>query len=518
MKVKNKNYPYYDNKYINNLYELLYNKKDLEKTSISYYRDNRKINKSFKDLYNDSIKISNYFYNKYKNKHIGLIGENSYEWLVLFLGIILSGNVVVPIDKDSDLEKLKYLIKKADVKEIYYSKYYIPFIDKIRIKANPIENINDYTSNEENKYLKNIDNKKLCCIFFTSGTTGANKAVSLSEENITSDICSSCMLFKPNGSVISVLPYHHAFGLITGVLMPIYYEEEVFINSSIKNLMRDFSLVKPNLIFLVPAFVENFYKQIWRNVRKNKKEKTFKKILKLNEKLLKMKIDLRKIFFKDILNSFGNLEYIICGGAYLDEEYVKWFRNIGITILNGYGITECSPVLAVNRNHYYADGSVGVPLPCDKIKIIDNEICVKGPNVFMGYYKDKKATEEVFIDDYFKTGDLGYIKNDFLYITGRIKNIIILSNGENISPELIEEVLLKDEGVEEVVVYEKDKNIVAEIYPSDGYFNDNEYFDNLIKEYNYDKPFNQKISYVKLRDKKFIRNTSGKIIRSKVGK
>ena len=246
-------------------------------------------------------------------------------------------------------------------------------------------------------------------------------------------------------------------------------------------------------------------------------EKLLKRTIKLSNHLLKINIDLRKKFFKEILNEFGNLNYIICGGAYLDSKYVKWFRSIGIEILNGYGITECSPVVSVNRNLYYRDGSVGQPCRDISVKIYGGEICVSGDIVMKGYYKDKKATNEVMENGYFKTGDLGYIdKDNFIFITGRKKNIIILSNGENISPEQIESELLKNEGIAEVVVYEDANKLIAYIYPEDEYIANQEYFDNLIYNYNKDKPKNHQIAMVKLRTKEFVKNNNGKILRNKV--
>ena len=233
--------------------------------------------------------------------------------------------------------------------------------------------------------------------------------------------------------------------------------------------------------------------------------------------LLKIGIDLRKQLFKSIHNSFGgNIEYIICGGAYLDPKYIIFFRSIGINILNGYGITECSPVVAVNRNHYYRDGSVGQIVKGAEIKIKENEILVKGKMVMLGFYKDKKATDEVLKDGYFHTGDFGYIDKDgFLFITGRKKNLIILSNGENISPEVIEEELSHDEAVSEIIVYENNNKLLAEIYPREGYLGNESYFDDLIYKYNSKVPKNHQIALVTLRNNEFPKSNNKKILRNK---
>ena len=201
--------------------------------------------------------------------------------------------------------------------------------------------------------------------------------------------------------------------------------------------------------------------------KKNRKKKLLKRIIKISNLSLKMNIDLRSKLFASIISEFGgNLQYIICGGAYLDVKYVKWFRSMGIEVLNGYGITECSPVIAVNRNNYKKDSSVGQVIKGGKVKIVDNEILFKGNSVMLGYYKDTETTDMVLKKGWFYTGDYGYLDVDnFLFITGRKKNLIILSNGENVSPEVIESELLHEEGVCEVIVYAKDNKIMASIYP-----------------------------------------------------
>ena len=522
MRIINKTYSYYEHQYIENLYELLKLNilRNPDDISFSFKNGSTLISKSFYDVYSDVINLSNYFYKNYKHEHIGLIGENSYNWIITYLAIVLSGNVCVVMDKDCD-DKFVYFMKKSNTKTVYYSSKYCGFIEKFKYNSFVLEDTSLYINKGKrckNKYLDNIDNNALCSLFFTSGTTGMNKAVMLSQKNIASDIYGASSLFKPNGSVISILPYHHAFGFITGVLKPFYYGKEVFINSSLKYITRDLKEFKPNTLFVVPLFIENFYKQIWKTAIKNKSDKKLDKAIALNKVLYSVGIDIRKILFKDVRDFFGgNLEYIICGGAYLDKKYVKFFRNFGIEILNGYGITECSPVVSVNRNKYRRDGSIGIACRLDEVKTIDDEICVKGPNVMLGYYKDKKATSEVLKNGYFHTGDLGYIDKDgFIFITGRKKNIIILSNGENISPEEIEEELIRDKGVSEVVVSEKDDKLVAFIYPEEEFLNDKDYFDSLIYNYNKNKPKNHQIASVILRKTEFIKNSNKKIIRDKV--
>ena len=518
----NKPYAYYEHKKLKSFKELLELNYKKNKENIAFIFKNSKketINKTYGDFYHDVTIMANYFSHNYKGKHIALIGENSYNYLVLFFSIIISQNIAVVIDKDLDEQKINELLKKSDSKIIYYSPDYTD-IDNItkKYKSFSINGIEETINENKYEFKDNKIKNKERVIFFTSGTTGNSKGVMLSEKNILSDIYGACSLFKPNGLVFSVLPFHHAFGLITSVLKPFYYGVPVFLNHSLKNIVPEMKEVKPNTMFVVPVFIENFYKQIWKNARSTKKDKVLKAMINVSNSLLKIGIDLRKYFFKSIHESFGgNLEYIICGGAFLDKKYVKWFRSIGIEILNGYGITECSPVLAVNRNEYYKDGSVGQIVRGADIKIENNEILVKGDIVMLGYYKDEKATKEVMQNGYFNTGDFGYLdKDNFLFITGRKKNLIILSNGENISPEAIEEKLSKDKGVCEVIVYEKDNKLIASIYPNEEYFGNISYFNGLIYKYNSKVPKNHQIALVTLRNEEFPKNNNRKILRNKV--
>lgn len=515
----NESYPYYKHKKLNSFLELLEMHKDKDAYAFIYNEDDVEVKKTYQDFYNDVIVFTNYLSNNYQNKHIAIIAENSYYYLVLFFSIIISKNIVVLIDKDLSEESILKLLKKSDSKIVFFSKYtnfnnvmkkYKNFIfDDIPLI---IEN------NKDLKYKVKKCKFEERVIYFTSGTTGDSKGVMLSEKNILSDIYSASSLFKPDGLVFSCLPFHHAFGLVTSVLKPFYYGVPVFLNNSLKNLMSEIKQSKPNTMFVVPVFIENFYKQIWKKARKSKKDNLLKASIIISNNLRKIGIDLRCNLFKSIHESFGdNLKYIICGGAYLDAKYVRWFRSIGIEILNGYGITECSPVLAVNRNKYYKDGSVGQIVKDVKIKIKNEEILVKGDIVMMGYYKDVKATNEVMENGYFKTGDFGYFDEDgFLYITGRKKNLIILSNGENISPEIIEEKLAKDKAVAEVIVYEENNKLIASIYPTEDYLGNVSYFNGLIYKYNRNVPKNHQIASVNLRKTEFIKNNNRKILRNKI--
>ncbi len=541
--MSRKNYPYYPHQKLETLSELLdYScQKYGGSTVFSFHQDGELIRKSFYDFAADVHNLASYFAKNYQGKHLAVCGENSYTWLVAFMAIVISGNVCVPIDKDADEQLLKKLLKTADVDTLFYSEKYLPFVVKMKIKKQRLEDLTQKMTQpsvaaqktptsvntpKSAKTAQKTQQNAPAVIFFTSGTSGANKGVALSQKNITADLYGASSLYVPGGSTVSILPFHHSFGLVTAVLMPIYYGVETYICSSLKRFTKVMQEIHPETIFLVPAFVEAFYRQIWRNARASHKDKLLKFSLGLSQGLSKLGIsrplsrigiDIPRTFGKTILKEFGGeLKHIICGGATLDPVYVKWFRKIGIDILNGYGITECSPVLSVNRNEYYRDGSVGVPCRDVEIKIIGGEICAKGDVVMLGYYDRGKITPP---GKYFHTGDLGRIdRGGFIFITGRKKDTIILSNGENVSPESIEADFRKDKGVREVVAYAKNNEINVMIYPEEDRIGDQVYFENLKRRYNLGKPANRKIANVELRTTEFIKNSSQKILRSQIEK
>ncbi len=516
-RIQNANYDYYDVPKLRNLRELIELRKDSDKTAFMYRMDGKIEKKSFKDFYHDVRDLARYFYEHYEGKNIAVVGENSYAWIVCALGIVLSGNVCVTLDKDAGTDSWKKQLRQTNVSAVYYSDNYCEKMLEIFRKCFPLEEWESYCR-EGRRYGNKSKVGTGAMIFFTSGTTGYGKAVVLSQRNIITDIWAASSIYSPNGRASSFLPYHHAFGFVTSLLMPYYYGCCTFISGSLKHLTDDFKAGRPDTIFAVPMVVETMYRQIWRTARREKRDKMLALAIKASNAMLKVGIDVREKFFRPVLDEFGGkLEYVICGGARLDVKYVKWFRGIGIEVLVGYGITECSPVVAVNRNHYRRDGSVGQLCRDVDVEIIDGEIVVGGDIVMEGYYRDKKATKEVLKDGYFYTGDLGKIDEDgFLFVTGRKKNLIILSNGENVSPEEIEKEFSHNKGVSEVMVYELSNRIVASVYPNEGYFGDQDYFDELIYGYNSDKPKNRQIAMIRVRSEAFPRNSNGKVLRDKV--
>jgi len=519
MKVANAKYDYYDNPQISDIKELVELYKDSDRIAFEW-RDNGKLEKrSFETTYEDIKALGSYLAAHYRGKHIAVIGENSYAWIICALAIVLSGNVCVAIDKDLDEESLKRQLKIADVDAVFYSENYCDHVTKLVRDAHPLEELEeDIKSGKMMPFKMSAKRDDPAMIFFTSGTTGFSKAVVLSQRNIARNLFGAGAIFTPRERAMSFLPYHHAFGFVTSALNPYFYHITTYICGSLKHLAEDFKFAKADTTFVVPMVVETLYKQIWRTARREGREKKLKFGIKLSNGLRKVGIDARKKIFKSVLDSFGgNLEFIICGGAHLDKKYVEWFRDIGVEILNGYGITECAPVVSVNRNYYHRDGSIGQICRDVDVKIVDGEIAVGGDTVMLGYYKDRKATNEVLKDGYFYTGDLGRIDEDgFLWITGRKKNLIILSNGENVSPEEIEGALAREKGIEEVLAYEDENKIAVAVVPEKRYLGDQDYFDDIIYKYNQDKPKNRQIAVVRLRTEAFPRNHNGKILRDKV--
>jgi long-chain acyl-CoA synthetase len=454
--------------------------------------------------------------------------------------VLKSDAVFVPIDKELPVKDIIYVLNHSDSDVLFYSKKYEKHIKELKQACPKVktyiafDNAKDEGKDilsykkfiEEGKKLvkankfkeKEHDTNVLKEIIYTSGTTGLAKGVMLTEHNLVSIVVSALKITTLEGVSLSVLPYHHTYESTCDLIVGIHNRTTICINDSLLNVLPNLQEFKPTFMMIVPAFAELFYKKIWATAEKEGKANLLRKMIKISNALRKVHIDLRKVLFKSVTKAFGgNLRQLICGGAPLRREIGEFFNDIGILMQNGYGITECSPVIPVNRNEFYRDGSIGHIGKDQDVKIIDDEICVKGKNVMLGYYGDKKATKEVIIDGYFHTGDLGRLdENNFLYMTGRKKNLIILSNGENVSPEEIEASLMKDEAVVECVVFDKDNKIIASIYPSDEYMGDQEYFDNLIYEYNKDKPKNRQIALVLLRTEEFIKNNNKKILRNKV--
>jgi long-chain acyl-CoA synthetase len=497
-----------------------------------------------------------------RDRHIGLIGESSYEWVCSYFCLMSVGAVVVPIDKDLHADEVTGILNTAECEFLFYSVAVEPKIEALKdrvpslktyicmgdakmegaLKLSAIvETGAEQFANGDNSYYDyEIDRERLATIVFTSGTTGKGKGVMLSQKNIVSDMTQGMYNFAITPKTMNVLPPHHTFGSTVNFVGHYSQGSTVYISSGLKYIAEEMKEQKPSHLILVPLFVETLYKKIWTTAEKSGKADTLRLLMRISNSLRKIGLDLRRVLFKSVLVSFGGkLEMIICGGANLNQDIIDTFDAFGITILNGYGITECAPLISCNRNKYQKKGSVGTPIIGELVKIKDpdengeGEICVKGPNVMLGYYKNPEATAAAFDEEgYFKTGDYGKLDEEgWIYITGRLKNLIILSNGKNVYPEEIETEISRIFGVNESIVYagesrtQKSKDvIVAEIYPDfealkeKGIEDAQAYFEGEMKKVNSRMVSYKAVKMVKIRQEEFTKNTSKKILRFAIDK
>ncbi|HHV60970.1 MAG TPA: AMP-binding protein [Clostridiaceae bacterium] len=434
-----------------------------------------------------------------KGKHIAVIGENSYEWCVSYLAVVCGVGVVIPLDKELPKNEIENLLNRSKASAIIYSGKLDEQIRSIAKNAPSLEYIINMELDEArdgalsfkqlisegsklidlgNVTYKNaeIDPEKMSILLFTSGTTDIAKGVMLSHKNICSNFMAVCktLYIDCNDSVLSMLPLHHTYECTCGFLLMIYNGCCISFIEGLKHISKNLQEVKPTILLLVPLIIESMYKKIWDSAAKKPGLKRKLKIaLKVSDFLLNtFNIDLRKKLFKQIHeNVGGRVRLIISGAAAINPEVSKGMRSMGFKILQGYGLTECSPIVTVNIEQTFHDASIGLPLPGIEVKLedVDNEgigeIVVKGDNVMLGYYQNEAATSKVLKDGWFFTGDLGYKDKDgFYYITGRKKNVIVTKNGKNIFPEEVEAYLNNSPYIFESLVWGKDSKEDNETY------------------------------------------------------
>ena len=437
-----------------------------------------------------------------KGKRIGIIGETCYQWESTYLAVIGGVGIVVPLDKELSKDEIKYLINDAEVSAVIYGKKFDSMFKEMISEGDTtlellinfnldmdsylnneldIENIHDGgvlswagLISEGKKLIKEGDRSfidaeiigdDLAVILYTSGTTGFAKGVMLSNRNLCENLMAAPTILNVNSWDIffSVLPVHHTYECTCAFLMPLYKGSAIAYMEGLKYITNNLKEVRPTMLLGVPLLIETLYKRIWKAAREGGKDKILRKLLAINHKTRKFGIDISKPFTKDILSVFGGrMRMIISGGAAIDPDILQFFNDIGIHAVQGYGLTECSPMTALNPDveKDMKNASVGHLLPGMEVKIINKdedgigEICFKGPNVMLGYYNNREATDEVLIDGWFHTGDLGYVdEEDFIYITGRKKNVIITDNGKNVFPEELEYELSRIPYVSESMVW-----------------------------------------------------------------
>ena len=470
-----KNYPLYQPFRAETIRELLDRAANEygEKAFLEYEIKGQTRNVSYRKFKSEVDALCAWLRRTYSGKrHIAVLGENSHEWILVHFAIVCAGHVVVPLDKELDAQGIQELIHISECEAMFYSSTYRDIGQEIGQSGCTVyemgrmeELIKEGTENSSDGYVPNGDD--IASIVFTSGTTGQSKGVILSHRNFALDAYCAAQNIQLIGASLLLLPLHHTFGLVASVYFQMYHGNTVYINKSLKRTAEDIKKCRPTHLIVVPLIADQLCRNIWIKAKQQNKDKLLRMLMRVSGVLMKMGIDVRRKLFSSVLDGFGGrLEYIVSGGAPIERSTIDMMEAFGIRMINGYGITECAPIVSVNRNLFVVPGSVGVPLTCNEVKIApDGEVLVRGDNVMRGYYKNEQATKEAFEGEWFKTGDLGKIDQyGALHIIGRKKNLIILSNGENIPAEPLESKILENPGVLEAIVYGKNNSIVAEVY------------------------------------------------------
>lgn len=554
----NKNYPLNEVKKVDSVTDLMRQATEEagDKIAFMYKEGKENIEVTYAKFQEDTIALGTAITELGLNdKHIACIGDNSYKWLTTYLTVLKSDGVFVPVDKELPIEDIINILKSSDSEILFYAEKYEKYVEQILREATNIKFLIGFSRKEESnnvlsydrfiedgrksfnagnqKYLKLKSNpNSLKLLVYTSGTTGMAKGVMLTENNLISCVYYGLQVATVYDRCLSVLPYHHTYEGVAGILVALHHHSTICINDSLKNVLKNLQFYKPDYIYIVPAFAELFYKKIISNAKENKKYGIMKTMIVVSNALRKIGIDVRKKLFKAVHDAFGgNLREIVCGGAPIRPEVGKFFDDMGIDLLNGYGITECSPLVSVNRPYFNDCRTVGVVLPCCEVKIVNpdedgnGEVHVKGKIVMLGYYNDEERTNEVLKDGWFNTGDYGNInKKGQLSITGRKKNLIVLNNGKNVFPEEIEAYVARVPYVQEVVVRGikedgREVGLQAEVFlnqdmvKSMGIEDVHEALKKDISNVTKELPVYKKVTDIKIRENEFVKTTTNKIKR-----
>ena len=523
--------------------------------------DEEKISISYIEFRDDVRALATEMLSRGMNgKHVVVVAKMSYDFIVTYYATLIIGAVLVPLDKDWGAAELADTAKNADMDYLFCDCELSDKSDEIvkicelntpvvflgsqgdqglqaMISAGRVK----FSQNKRPYFDFEFDKRQLSLLVYTSGTTGKGKGVMLCTDSIIRDMADVIHYIDFAENTVSVLPPHHTYGSTVMLIAHVMIGTEVYISNGLKYVQKELKSEKPGHLILVPLYLETFYRRIKANLKSQGKDKLVNNMLKISNITRKASfglIDMRKKLFAQIRNAFGGeIKTIVIGGAPINQDIVEFFEGMGISVLNGYGITECAPLISVNRSRHVVKGSVGTVLDMDDVKIVDpnedgeGEICVKGPNVMLGYYKNDEATAEAIDEEgYFRTGDYGKLTKDrILYITGRKKNLIILSNGKNVYPEEIENELISVPGVQDIIVYEGKSRrgmeynaIVAEIFPDKEFIEKNgitdvkAYLQGYLNQYNKTAVPYKKISVLKVRKEDFPKNTLRKIMRFKL--
>ena len=488
-----------------------------------------------------------------KDKRIAVIGENRYEWEIAYLSIVCGTGTVVPLDKSLPENELESLIERSKAEAIICSQKYVEILKKTKLKyiiSMDLEKDNDGIISQKRLISEGIqlvksgntsfinakiDNEKMSIMLFTSGTTSISKAVALSHKNICSNLMDISSILDVNSSdvFLSFLPLHHVFECTVGFLFSLYVGAETVFCDGIRHIPENLAEYKVSVMASVPAIYERLFKIIKKHLEKQGK---VEQILEDEEKYKDSSMEKKKEVFKEIHDLLGgNIKLFISGAASLEPSIEEKFRRLGFNMVQGYGLTETSPVVAMGNKKYHKTGSIGKCVPSDEVKLLDvnkdgiGELAVKGPNVMLEYYENKEATEKVLKDGWFQTGDLARIDEEgYIFICGRKKSVIVLKNGKNIFPEEMETLINKEDGVEESFIFgkpiSKDPNdikiFVKIVYNKESFEGKTEteikeYFNEKIKSINKTMPHYKAIRGIIISDKPLIKTTTNKIKREK---
>lgn len=490
--------------------------------------------------------------------HCALIGRLSYDWICCYFALLSIGAVLVPLDREWTEADLVDTVKRAECVHLFCDGDLQEKAtavcrengigDAVCFDGNFATSLATYRREGEELISDGdcgfdtapIDPKALALLVFTSGTTGQGKGVMHNQRALLHNIYGAYKVLRVFPRTIGLLPPHHTFGSTISILATVCGGSNMYISSGLRYILHELKEHKPQYLILVPLYLETFWRLIWASAKETGKDELLHKMINTSNALRKVGIDMRSTFFKkSVLSAFGGeLCMAVSGGAPISQEIVDGFDALGVTVVNGYGITECAPLIAANRLRFRTPGSVGVPIPDVDVKIVnptetgEGEICVKGPNVMMGYYKNPQATvAAIDKDGYFHTGDIGRLdKKGCLYITGRLKNLIILSNGKNVYPEEIEgQISDMVEGIKDLVVYEgisrrgvENNAIVLEVFPDEDFMKKEgiadfeAYLRPYVEQYNRTAVPYKKIGLIRVRTEDFPKNTLRKITRFKL--
>ena len=513
--------------------------------------------------FNDEITYLGTKLNKLElsNNRIGVIAKDRYEWLSVYMSTIIGDKVIVPIDKglpDNEIislcqrssvevmffeDKYKEVMKKIKDENLSNIKYFVNFDggdeDFIDYKEFIKEGKEIFDGGDKSYLDIEANTEEMRLMIFTSGTTSKSKAVMLSQSNILSDLMNCCKLVKFNEreSTLALLPFHHTFQAILNLLM-FYIGGSICFCEGLKYIQQNLCEYEITLFIGVPLIIESIYKRIMKQVDKEGKTKLVKNMCYVTDFLDKLHIRIKRKVFKSIHDALGgHIRLIVSGAASIEPKLIKELESLGFTVYQGYGLTETSPVISLENDFYHnKKGSVGKPISCVDVKIIDQdekgigEIISKGPNTMIGYYENEAATKECIDEEgYFHTGDLGYLDDGYLFITGRKKNVIVQKNGKNIYPEELETLIDHLPGVKQSLVYGKptldnDLDIATKIVYSEEEMKDilgytpiekdiHEYMQKQIKVINDNMPIYKHIRDIIVTKEDMILTTTGKVKR-----